>query len=88
MNLRQCFTEHPASVNETYAQHFRAAAGIGMTMIGGGLACFAHALLPFTLVTRGSEIIIRLHERIVTQGRGAMDHSSRDRDAQAARRND
>lgn len=67
MKLVRCFTEHPASVNETYAQHFRVSAGVGLTMIGGGLACLAHALLPFAFTTRGSETITRLHERVVMQ---------------------
>ena len=74
MKLLNAFTAHPATVNETYAQHFRVSAGVGVTMIGGGLACLVHALLPFVFTTRGSETIARLHERIVA-GRQALQSS-------------
>src|ERR671912_945183 len=66
MNLARLFAEHPATVGETYAQHLRVAAGFGLAMIGGGLACLVHALLPFAFVTRGSETVARLYERMVT----------------------
>lgn len=29
------------------------------------MACLVHALLPFAFVTRGSETIARLHERMI-----------------------
>lgn len=66
MNLVRPFVEHPASVGETYLAHLRTAAGFGVAMILGGAACLVHALLPFAFVTRGSETIARLHERMVT----------------------
>lgn len=65
MNLVRLFVEHPATVGETYTEHLRVATGFGIAMIGGGLACLVHAVLPFTFVTRGSETIARLHERMV-----------------------
>jgi hypothetical protein len=66
MNLVRPFVEHPASVGESYFRHLRNAVGFGFAMIGGGAACLVHAILPFTFVTRGSETIARLHERMIT----------------------
>jgi hypothetical protein len=66
MNLVRPFVEHPASVGESYFRHLRNAVGFGVAMIGGGAACLVHAILPFTFVTRGSETIARLHERMIT----------------------
>lgn len=66
MNLVRLFAEHPATVGETYTQHMRMATGFGLAMIGGGLACLVHAVLPFAFVTRGSETVARLYERMVT----------------------
>lgn len=63
------FTDHPASVDETYGQHFVAAAGFGLRMIGGGLVCLVHALIPGAFCTRGSDMISELHERMVTNRR-------------------
>lgn len=65
MKIARLFSEHPATVGETYTQHMRMATGFGLAMIGGGLACLVHAVLPFTFVTRGSETIAGLYERMV-----------------------
>ena len=57
-------TEHLREVGETYTEHFVKAAGVGIAMLVGGLACLAHALFPFLFVTTGSRCIRRLHSRI------------------------
>ena len=69
MGLRRLFTEHPASVGETYLQHFGVACSFSFRMILGGLACFIHALLPFLFVRTGSECVSKLYQRMVTQRR-------------------
>ena len=66
---QRLFTEHPTSVNETYFQHFANSAGFGLRMIGGGLACFVHALLPGVFCTKASSTICDLHESMVTNRR-------------------
>lgn len=58
------FTEHPASVGETYFAHLRTAAGFGFRMVTAGLACLVHALLPFLFERTASDCICRLHERM------------------------
>ena len=63
------FRDHPASVDETYGQHFLAAAGFGFRMIWGGLVCLVHAVIPGVCCTKGSEMITELHERMVTNRR-------------------
>lgn len=62
---RMSFTDHPASVGESYWQHFGVAAGFGVSMIAGGLACLIHAVLPFLFLRTGSSTITRLHQRMV-----------------------
>lgn len=63
------FTDHPATVDETYGQHFRAALGFSLRMIGGGLACLVHAFVPGAFKSTGSDLIRELHERMVTSRR-------------------
>ena len=63
------FTEHPASVNETYLQHFANSASFGLRMIGGGFVCFVHALLPGVFCTKASSTICELHDRMVINRR-------------------
>jgi hypothetical protein len=55
------FTAHPASVGETYAQHFRFALGFGVRMTFGGLAAVVHAVLPFLFVTTASGVLEKLN---------------------------
>lgn len=70
MNVwKRLFTEHPATVNETYGQHFAAAAGFGFKMIGGGIVCLLHAIVPGAFCTKGSDTICELYEKMVTNRR-------------------
>jgi len=64
--LKRTFTDHPASVGETYGEHLAMASGFGVAMILGGLACLVHGLLPFLFVKTGSRTIDGLHHRMVT----------------------
>ncbi|MBI0535476.1 hypothetical protein D9599_07825 [Roseomonas sp. KE2513] len=59
------FTDHPASVGETYTEHMHTAAWFGWRMLVGSLACFVHALLPFLFTRTGSATIAQLHDRMV-----------------------
>ena len=65
MGLRRLFTEHPASVGETYLEHLCAATGFAARMMLGGVACFFHALFPFAFRRTGSACIEQLHDRMV-----------------------
>jgi hypothetical protein len=62
---RLSFTEHPATVGETYGQHFQTALGFSVSMIGGGLACMVHAVFPFLFERTGSATIRGLYERMI-----------------------
>lgn len=63
--FRRLFIEHPASVGETYGEHLRTAMGFALTLLGAGLACLLHALLPFLFVDTGSRAVERLHARMI-----------------------
>ena len=64
--LFESFREHPASVGESYVEHFGVATSFGFTLIRAGLACLVHALLPFLFTTTGRHTIEDLHRRMVT----------------------
>ncbi|AWN46329.1 hypothetical protein DK419_08395 [Methylobacterium terrae] len=68
------FSEHPASVGETYVEHMGVATGFGLRMIAGGLACLVHGILPFAFTSTGSRTIIRLHDRMVANRARADRH--------------
>ena len=69
MALKELFTEHPASVGETYGEHLAMATGFGARMILGGFACLLHGIFPFLFVKTGSAQISTLHERMVRNRR-------------------
>ena len=66
---QRLFTAHPASVGETYGEHFANAVAFGFRMIWGGLVCLVHALIPGAFCTKGSDMICELYERMVTNRR-------------------
>ena len=66
MTIKDLFCDHPASVGESYGEHLAAASGFGARMIGAGLCCLVHGLLPFLFVRTGSDAIRDLHGRMVT----------------------
>ena len=65
MKIAQLFTEHPASVGESYWQHLRHATGFGLRMVVSGLACILHGVLPFLFVRTGSRQVALLHDRMI-----------------------
>ena len=69
------FTEHPASVGETYTQHLNHAGYFGFRMVFAGFACLIHAILPFLFEKTGSVAITELHHKMVTHRSTAMAES-------------
>ncbi len=56
------FTDHPASVGETYFQHLSAALGFALRMFMAAGVCSVHAFLPFLFEKKGSAMIAELYE--------------------------
>lgn len=63
--IKRAFTEHPASVGESYFQHMGMAFGFGARMVIAGLACLIHGFLPFLFTTTGKDCIRTLNDRMV-----------------------
>jgi hypothetical protein len=63
--IRRLFLDHPASVGESFGEHFGVASSFGLTMIAAGLASLVHAFVPALFKTTGSRTVARLHQRIV-----------------------
>ena len=65
--FKRLFTDHPASVEESYGEHFLVATGFALAMLWGGFRVFIHAFVPGFFITAGSERIKRLNEIMVVQ---------------------
>ncbi|MBC5763850.1 DUF6356 family protein [Ramlibacter albus] len=63
----KAFTDHPASVGESYWEHMRFALGFSGTLFVAAGAALLHAVFPFVCEKTGSTLIKRLHARIVNR---------------------
>ena len=69
MNLIRAFTDHPASVGESYGEHLGRATCFGLRMVFAGIACLVHGVLPFLFQRTGSRAIADLNERMLVNRR-------------------
>ena len=74
MDMHRLFTEHPASVGETYGEHLVHASYFGGRMVLAGLACMLHALLPFLCVRTGSQAIEELNAKMLARRQASSRH--------------
>jgi hypothetical protein len=79
VNLIRAFTEHPASVGESYTQHLFRALYFGLRMVFAGIACIVHGVLPFLFVRTGSRAIAELNERMLVNRRVGLPAISADK---------
>jgi hypothetical protein len=63
--LERWFLSHPRSVNESYLEHQACAMRFSLSLVGAGLACFVHALVPGLFERTASQAIERLHGEMV-----------------------
>jgi Family of unknown function (DUF6356) len=64
--VNRAFSEHPATVGESYSEHFVTAGSFGWALLKASFACFVHAVLPFAFEKTGSKAITELHTRMVS----------------------
>ena len=69
LSLKTLFNDHPASVDESYGEHFRFAIGFSVQLLPTGIAAFIHALLPFLFEKTASRIVSGLYDRTKNRGR-------------------
>jgi hypothetical protein len=74
--MHKLFSSHPASVGETYAEHWTSALGFGLRLIWAGLACCLHGFFPFLCVSTGSRTVAKLHEGMVLNRKKAGESSA------------
>jgi uncharacterized membrane protein YjjP (DUF1212 family) len=63
--FKKLFCDHPASLQESYVQHFFHAMGFSVKLFKAALACFIHALVPGLCIKTGSRAITELHHSMV-----------------------
>ncbi|MDG2260976.1 MAG: DUF6356 family protein [Actinomycetota bacterium] len=69
MGIRRAFTEHPASVGETYGQHMRVAVHFAKECSLAAGAAAVHAVVPAVCRTSASDRIKKLHREMTSGAR-------------------
>jgi hypothetical protein len=62
------FMEHPASVGETYGEHFRQAFKFSKDLFFAGFACFVHSVFPWLFTTTASRKVKVLNKTMQRGG--------------------
>ncbi len=65
--LQKLFTDHPASVDETYFEHMRFASSFAFWLLFAAGAALVHAIVPALCESTASRIINRLHNRMTNR---------------------
>ncbi|MCG6904918.1 MAG: DUF6356 family protein [Rhodobacter sp.] len=66
--IDRVFLSHPASVDETYGEHARFAAGFSLQLFAAAGAALVHAVIPCLFEKTASRIIARLYARTCNRG--------------------
>jgi hypothetical protein len=66
------FLAHPRAVGEGYFEHQRCALSFALRLIGGGLACMVHAVVPACCESTGSRTVCELNAEMQAR-RGRCD---------------
>lgn len=61
--IDRMFLNHPASVDETYAEHARFAAGFSLKLFAAAGAAAVHAVIPCLFEKTASRIVADLYRR-------------------------
>ncbi|WP_265571181.1 DUF6356 family protein [Sphingomicrobium nitratireducens] len=66
------FQDHPRNIGMSWGEHGSGAARLGLLMIGGGVLCLVHALVPGLFVRTTSNLLENLND--TARRRKALDH--------------
>jgi hypothetical protein len=69
--LHRMFGKHPGDLGMSWAAHGRGAVAIGARMVGAGLACFVHAVVPGWFTQTAGRTVVALHEHMTKRRAGA-----------------
>lgn len=67
--IARLFLDHPATVDETYGEHARFAAGFSLRLFAAAFAALVHAVIPCLFERTASRIVADLYARTHNRGR-------------------
>ena len=69
--LARLFLDHPRTLGMSWAEHGAGAAVIGMRMVGAGLACIVHAVIPGAFTETAGRTVKDLYDHMTRRKAGA-----------------
>ena len=63
--VHRLFVEHPRSLGMSWSKHGAGAILIGTTLVGAGLACLVHAVVPGWFTQTAGKTITRMHDHMM-----------------------
>jgi hypothetical protein len=70
--IRRLFVDHPRSLGMGWADHGIGAAKIGGELLGAGLACVVHAIVPGWFTQTAGRTVTRIYDHIQARKAGAV----------------
>ena len=70
---QRLFVEHPRSLGMSWAEHGVGAVAIGATLVGAGVACLVHAVVPGWFTQTAGKTVTRIYDHIQSRKAGAAD---------------
>jgi len=65
------FTDHPRSLGMSWAAHGVGAVKIGATLVGAGLACLVHAIIPGWFTQTAGKTVTDMYDHMNARRAGA-----------------
>jgi hypothetical protein len=65
------FREHPRSLGISWAEHGVGAVAIAGRLIGAGLACLVHAVIPGIFTQTAGKTVVHMHDHMMRRKSGA-----------------
>jgi hypothetical protein len=69
--LHRLFIDHPRSLGMNWSKHGGGAVAIGATLVGAGLACLVHAVVPGWFTQTAGKTVTRMHDDMMRRKAGA-----------------
>jgi hypothetical protein len=67
---RRLFLEHPRSLGMSWAGHGVGAVAIGFRLVGAGLACLIHAIIPGVFTQTAGKTVTHMHDHMTRRRAG------------------
>ena len=71
--IARLFLDHPRSLGMSWLGHGTGAIMIGLRLVGAGLACLVHALVPAWFTETAGRTVSDLHDYMMRRKMGAPD---------------